>query len=245
MTDQSTPAPAPSAADQIDALIGFDAAAELAAIQVYNPERLVGAHPGATSISNLQTPFQLSMLNAGEQAYVRDQLEKLPEAQRAAAEPELVRAEMLRLAVKANVRRGHPTGTAYDQEMAALLNEDYDTQDERNDLAAALEVIERYDTEFDINGKPTPVPVYRVKGSDREDAQRKLARLDAKLANFDSRDHSHRLNKAALSEVDKRRAQAVEVYKLTEAKKRAGVDELEAQIAKLADGFRSLANKPE
>lgn len=233
----------------IDALIGFDEAATLAEVTDYNPDRLIAGTAAPARFGSGQEQFALSMLGEGSREFVLSELSAISDpAQRAAAEPRLVQEEMVRLAKRANIMRGHPNGNLHDREMAAILNEQMEVEDSRDRLEADLDEIDRYETERDINGKATAVPVYRINGYDREVKLAELEALNRRVASYDNLDasaYAHRLSRAANAEVAQRRAQAVEASKLKEAKRRAGISSLDAEIDRLADGFRSLANRPD
>lgn len=112
-------------------------------------------------------PLRASMLPPAMQADVRAKLTAIPEAQRAAKEPEFVAAAIQSMRADIRIKTGvGSNATPYHREQVGIAREVRDLGQEFDRLAASLQEVERYDRITDpVTGETKPVPVYRMRGT--------------------------------------------------------------------------------
>lgn len=223
-----------------DDLPEFDEAAVRAEITTpFDPNRAMEAGRAAPrSASNAPATFKASMLSPEDRAPIMQQLARISDpAEREATEARLVEPVVRRYAALANIRRGCPGGTAYEQEYATILNEVERLEDEAARIRTELGEVGRYEVRADSEtGKPTAVPVLLYSGTERARREDRLRSIAGHvLALSEGEEGKRRLAKAADAEVAKRRSayEDLRIHKIAEA--RAASIIAEERIAVLAE----------
>jgi hypothetical protein len=210
--------------DTSDAFPAFDEASTYADIVDYSHERAMGEPEAPRAmVSGPPRSFVLSALPPEYRGDIPQRLAAISDpAERARMEAKLVEPVYRQLAVAANIRRGHPNGTPYDQAVAEVTNQVWTLESEDQRLADQMSAIARYDTKVDPKtDQPTPVPVYVIEGAARERIQRRRIDIAQNITALEGPEGKARLKRAAEEELAKR-AEAHENRRiLFEAEKRA------------------------
>jgi hypothetical protein len=215
----------------------FDAAAVRAEIQDYSPDRAMGEPaPGRAMASGAAPTFLLSMLAPEDRGEIPQRLAAIADpAERARMETKLVEPVVRKLAHSANIRRGHPNGTAYDQAVAQVTNQVWSLQDEDDRIAADMAKVIRYDTAIDPKtGQPSHTPVYALSGRARDIAAQRRVDIVKHVFALEGPEGKLRLERAAEEELAKRAEQHESARILTLADKRSREIVAEERIEELA-----------
>lgn len=215
----------------------FDAAAVRADIEDYNSARATGEPaPSRAQVSGAQAQFVVTMLAPEDRGDIPQRLAAISDpAERARMEAKLVEPVVRRLANAANIRRGHPNGTAYDQAVAEVTNQVSALLDEDDRLAEDMAKVIRYDTRTDPQtGQPSHTPIYGLSGRAREFAEQRRVDIVKHIAQLEGPEGKLRLERAREAELAKRAGQHEEARILHLAEKRSHEIVAEERIEELA-----------
>jgi hypothetical protein len=215
----------------------FDEVAARADIVNYDPGRAIGeAEPSRAQMSGAKASFVLTMLAPEDRGDIPQRLAAITDPdERARIEAKLVEPVVRKLAHASNIRRGHPNGTAYDQEVAAVTNTVWELEGEDDRLAAELQAVARYETVIDPQtGQPTPKPIYVIAGPERDRVARRRLDIAKHIITLEGPEGAVRLKRAEDAELAKRAAQHEDARVLFEATRRAREMVAEERIEELA-----------
>lgn len=213
----------------------FDEAAARAEIEAYDPARAMGAAAApramASNDDRASKLFQLSALHPDDRAEVAKRLQGIADPERrAAAEAREVEAIIRRYAVSANIRRGHPNGTAYDREVASISVEVETLEREADRIREELDEVARYET----GPRGQALPVYRHSGLARQRLNDRLQQIAANILELEGVGGKRRLERAMADELVARRKAHEEARILDMANKRAAQIVADDRIEALA-----------
>jgi hypothetical protein len=215
----------------------FDEATTRAEIVNYDPDRAIGeAGPSRAQASGAQASFVVTMLAPEDRGDISQRLAAIADpAERSRMEAKLVEPVVRKLAHAANIRRGHPNGTAYDQEVAAVTNTVWELEGEDDRLAKELNEVARYETTIDPQtGQPTPKPIYVIAGAERDRVARRRVDIARHIVMLEGPEGAIRLKRAEDAELAKRAEQHEDARVLFEASRRAREMVAEGRIEELA-----------
>ena len=140
-----------------------------------------------------------------------------------------------KLANAANLRRGHPNGTAYDQAVAEVTNQVWELEAEDGRIADEMAKVVRYDTTIDrMTGQPSHAPVYALTGRAREAAALRRVDIVKHVVALEGPEGKLRLERAAKVELARRAEQHANARILHLAERRSHEIVTEERIEELA-----------
>lgn len=229
MTDTST--------ETTDTFPEFDAAAVRADIENYSIDRAIGeATPSRAQVSGPAPAFVVTMLAPEDRGDIAKRLAAIADPdERSAMESKLVEPILRQQAHAANIRRGHPNGTAYDQAVAEVVNQVDALYNEDDRIAAEMDKVIRYDSVIDPKtGQPSHTPVYALSGRAREAAAHRRVDIAKHVIALEGPEGKLRLERAADAEVAKRAELHESARILSRAEKRSREIVADERIEELA-----------
>lgn len=240
MTDTTTTAPAPSAADA-----ATDAAlrAEIAGFDLLRDtdHTAFAAHDNlsAPALAALRSP-PLSALSPADRAEVSRRLNESRPHDFEAAQRKFIDEVVRERAIEARLKAGVPKN-AYQAECFQLHFDTLAVEAEMDRIDKRLSEVASHRTEIDPNtGQARAVPVPLLRGEDRDGWIKRYAELGAKLANLKGGDGERRLGAALDRAVadHKRMADQVELHR--EADALADKTIRDEELARLAKGKAAM-----
>lgn len=219
-TPDFTPAPIPTEQE----LASFDPHSTPSPVEVVGDVR-IAAEPS------------LGGLSPDMRSRVLERLATCPLHDRAAQEQRIIREELQLHSQALRVLSGLGSGAnEYQREHYGIQREVYDLERQAAHLQFDIEEVVGHTTEYDSDGTPVPVPVYRLAPEARRGREEALREIQYKLTQIE-RERPRRLSEAAKRTQDRIAAQNEQLEIQSKAKAKATEILKEEEIERKAQAF--------
>jgi len=233
LTDNTSPA------DTAAADVPFDAAAAAADVAAYSLDRAYGSEAAPSRVTTANASgirWTLTALEPSLRGDIPQRLAAIADpATRERAEHDMVSAVVRTLARDADMRRGHPNGSLYDQTVAEIVNETDRLEKEAYRLDAAISEVTGYDR--------TGTPKFALDEASRANHRYRQGEITRHIMAINGPEGERRLAEARDAEVEQRRVAHENAYIMREATRRAETLSLDARIDALAAAKAKLLPK--